>query len=258
MADKAQKKNKRKHKNLRARLDRRQDAAADYPASMKRKKKRPKEIRDDKFLRWCRRLGHRLRALWGRAVERAGRGLVLICVSGVVILTLVALVWTGLNRWRADKQRSAIDQAQTIAEMKKVAETYPDAPDLLLRLGTAYALRGKDGDLARAESILQRALDSAENGSQKALVALELGKVKVDLEKYEQALKLFDVAVRDSDVLPLTRDAADWYAGRCLEKRGRAKDAAVRYARITARKTRSIWTMLAAHRQIKLRQDTVD
>lgn len=260
MADKTGKKQRKKGKDRRALLERRQDAEAAHPeyAKRKKKKKRPKEIRDDKLLRWCRRSGHALRALWGRFVDKVGRGPAVVGVSGVVILTVIVLVWIGVSRWRADKQRSAIDRAQTINQMKEVTETYPDAPDLLLRLGTAYALRADEGDLVRAESVLQRAFDSARDSSQKALVALELGKAKIDLEKYEQALTLFDVAVRDTDILPLTRDAADWYAGRCLEQLGRAKEAAVRYARVTARKTGGIWGMLAAHRQIKLRQEALD
>jgi len=259
MADKTAKKRRKKHKNLRARVHRRRVKEADHPeyGNKKKKKKKPKE-KDDRLRRLCGKVGRRLGALWDGLVDKVGFAPVVIVVRWVVILTVIVVVWIGVSRWRADKQRSAIDRAQTINQMKEVTETYPDAPDLLLRLGTAYALRGDEGDLARAESALQRAFDSARDSSQKALVALELGKAKIDLEKYEQALTLFDVAVQDKDILPLTRDAADWYAGRCLEQLGRAKEAAVRYARVTARKTGGIWGMLAAHRQIKLRQEALD
>ena len=207
---------------------------------------------DDQFVKFVSRV-------WDRITER--RRVVTMVLVIVVGGLLAAAVITALRQESGDRRRTAIDGAETIEEMEEVAKTYSSAPDLLLRLGASYAVRGEDGDLEKAESTLESAHRSAGDDFERALVSLELGKVKLDRGKHEEALKLFETAAKNRATQALIKDSANWHAARCLELLGRRKDAEERYTRVGvggADGRGGTWKVLAAYRQSKMRQEALE
>ncbi len=214
-----------------------------------KKEERERLHEEDRFIRF-------MSATWDRITARRRLFLVSVVVAAAVLLILAIV--SGISRHSADQTVSAIDRAKTIDEMERVRENHPDEPELLLRLGNAYAVRGEGTDIEKAESTLQRALDLSPSGTRRALILVALGTVKLDLKKCDAALALFDEALKNRDISFLIRDEANWYAGRCLELLGQPDRAADRYSRISPAGRGGTWEALAARRRTKLRQGSVE
>ena len=52
-----------------------------------------------------------------------------------------------------------------------------------MRLGSAYARRAEDGDLAKAEAEYQAAVNATSDGFERGVALLALGKAKMGLKK---------------------------------------------------------------------------
>ena len=182
---------------------------------------------------------------------------------GIAAVAAALIIWavvSAINEHNTNTRLNVVDSATTIDKMEKAAEKYPDDVGLALKLGQAYVLRGKEGDLAKAEAHLARAVSDGDD-LENAIAALALGKVKMDLAKYEDALKLFEDAAEVSDAQTITQDEANWYAGRCLEKLDRLEAARDCYARIqTPREGErpTPWFLLARFRTAELRRGALD
>ncbi len=212
-----------------------------------KKEEKERLHQDDAFVKF-------VRAGWGTVLARRKTFslVLLVLIGGVIIIAITAVVTEEMT----DSRLNTIDTAETIQEMDHAAVKYPKDPTLLLKLGTAYARRGEQGDLEESEDLLRRALRAAGNPAERSMAALALAKIKMGLEKYEQAIKLFDEAASSADIGPVIRDEANWHAGRCLELLGRPQDARETYSRVayTARSDGNIWEALARYRQTELRQ----
>jgi tetratricopeptide (TPR) repeat protein len=206
-------------------------------------------LHDDRFVQF-------MSGTWDMMQSR--RRIMLFILAVIVGIGAVIAVTAGMSEVRLDRRRSSVDMADTIEEKENVADEYPDAVDLLISLGTDYALRGREGDLDRAAETLRRALDAAEKPLYRALAAIELGKVNVELGRYDEALRLFDEVADTRPAQPLLTNEADWHAARCLELLGRHEEAATRYARIGTRGAGGIWQALAEFRRIRMRQSVTE
>ena len=204
---------------------------------------------DDRFIKF-------VSAGWDRVVAQRRKSLLAVLVV-VVSLGTWAVV-SGTRQHLADKERSAVETAETIEQMEQVAEKYPNAPDLLLNLGRAYARRGDKGDLQRAGAALERALASSTVPLQRGMISLDLGIVKTNQGNLEGALEHLDEAARIAEGRPVIASQANWHAGRCFELLGQPEKALERYSRIKQEGGDSLWFKLAQYRQIKLRQKELD
>ncbi|MFH1732328.1 MAG: tetratricopeptide repeat protein [Planctomycetota bacterium] len=183
----------------------------------------------------------------------------LVIAAAAAALVIIAVV-AAINEHTANVRLNVVDSATTIDEMEKAAEEYPNDVGLALKLGQACILLGKEGDLEKAEAHFARAA-AAGAGLERAVSALALGKLKTDLGKHEDALKLFEDAAEVSSAQTPTQDEANWYAGRCLEQLGRAEEARERYDRIQGPKPgerRTLWFWLAQFRTAELRRASLE
>lgn len=184
-----------------------------------------------------------------------------ISVIVVVLGLIAAAVIFAVDERRTDAQLNAVDGALTIEEMETAAQKHPDDVGLLLRLGQAYALRNDAGDIAKAQDRIGKAAAAAKTDLEKAVASLALGKIKMDLKKYEEALLLFDGAAAALDVQSLMQDEAQWHAGRCLEHLNQPEKAGERYDKVglyTAQRSSSPWTALADFRKAELRRESLE
>ena len=148
---------------------------------------------DDRFIKF-------VSAAWDKAV--AQRTMSLLAVVVVVVILGAWAVVSGTRQHLADKERSAVETAETIEQMEQVAEKYPNAPALLLNLGRAYARRGDKGDLQKAGAALERALASSTVPLQRGMISLDLGIVKTKQGNLKGALEHLDEAARIAEGRP--------------------------------------------------------
>lgn len=188
-----------------------------------------------------------------------GRALALLIAAVVAALIIIAVV-AAINEYNTNARLNAVDSATTIDEMEKAAEEYPNDVGLALKLGQAYMLRGKEGDVEKTETHLARAV-AAGDDLERAVSALALGKIKTDIGKHEDALKLFEDAAEISSAQTFTQDEANWHAGRCLEHLGRVEEARERYDRVQGPKPGerpTPWFSLARFRTAELRRASLE
>ncbi len=217
-----------------------------------KKQEKEKLHEDDGFVKFA-------KSVWGAVSARQAAAKIVLAVI-VGLLVAVAVV-SATREEMTDAELSAVDGAETIDQMVKVAKRYPKAVDLQLRLGTACVRRGEKGDMELAEAAFERAVGSARNSLEECLAGLALGKVKMDLRKYEQALQFFEKAAGVTEVSSLIGDEATWYAGRCCELLGKPEEAGRRYDRIrmySGRNRGGTWESLAEYRQTKMRQESLE
>jgi len=189
-----------------------------------------------------------------------GRALALVIAAVASALIIMAVV-AAISEYTTNVRLNVVDSATTIDEMEKAAEEYPNDVGLALKLGQAYILRGEEGDLEKAETHLARAVAAAGDDLERAVSALALGKVKTDIGKHEDALKLFEDAAEVSSAQTITQDEANWYAGRCLEQLGRVEEARERYERVQRPKQGerpTPWFSLAQFRTAELRRASLE
>jgi len=206
---------------------------------------------DDAFIKFVNRT-------WEKIV---GRRRMFLALVAVLVIGLVAYVvaYTIVDR-ASDKALTQIDTAETLKEQEAALAQQPNSPDLLLKLGSAYARRGTKDDVQTAEGLLARALKHAKTDLQNGVISLALGKVKMDLGQSKAALELLEAALDNRHAAALYRSEANWHAGRCLEFLGRTDEAADRYRDIYAARESAgdIWVLLAQYRATKLRQAALE
>ena len=187
---------------------------------------------------------------------------VLSIALAVIVVGLIAVaVHSAIDEQRIDSELNTADTALSVEEMEAAAATCTDDTGLLLRLARAYGERKKAGDAEKTHEVLTRAVAAADNDIEKAVAALALGRVKMDMKKYDEALDLFNNAAAVSDVQALTQDEANWHAGRCLEHLGQLEKARERYEKIglfTERRSAGPWKALAEFRKTELRRESRD
>jgi len=187
----------------------------------------------------------------------AKRGTVILAVLAVVAVLIIIAVGTAIQEGRSEARLNAADTAETVDEMEAVAKDHPGDADLQVRLARAYIARGGSADLSKAEEHLARAVSAADDGLQRAVAALELGKVKIDLGKYEEALALFDKTSSIPEAATIVRAEAEWYAGRSLEVLGRYEEARKRYDDLRD-EGRGVWSEMAQFRKTEMRRTSLE
>jgi len=205
---------------------------------------------DDAFVRGVSALGRSAAARWK------------VMTVAILAVGTVLGVWA-VTAWMAEAtteaRLNAVDAAESIHEMEEAGEAHPDAFDLSLKLGGAYARRGEPGDISKSETAFGSALETARNGLDEAVAAVALGKAKMDLEKFDEALKLFDRAADLEEGRGLVTNEAHWHAGLCLEKLGRPDEARDRYSRIgLGGGGEGTWLSLAQYRRTQMRREMSD
>ncbi len=183
----------------------------------------------------------------------------------VIVAGLVAIaILSALSEQQADAQLNTADAARTIEEMEAAVAECPDDVGLHLRLARAYGAREKkkEGDEQKIYDLLQRAAAAADTDLDKTVTALALGKVEMDMKKYEDALGHFNDATAAQPLQELASDEANCYAGLCLEKLGQSKEALERYERVgqlsAGQQSATPWKAFADFRQAELRHESRD